>query len=865
MSDTIREFLIAIGFAADEGSRRKAEDAQAGFERTVTTSDKRTTKAQLREALIRGTTEAKSFGDRVRYAEKLEEIDKRFGGLALRRTLRQAAKHAETDEDRIKWLTRLRKAEEEHHQRSAAGLTRIASVAVGAALAVQGAALAFAGYATQVAAKLEAMAYASDRTKSSVADLKVFSQAVSQLGGTAGGALNDLESFAERLRSNPQGYTAFLKSVGVEARDAKGNIRGAADLYKEFRKNVGASKPYEQQLLYAQEMGISEQTWRATDPAKLAAEEAAERAKHARMGFNPDAAKEDAKGLQHAFRDMWDSISIVGEKAASKIFADVGGNLKSFTTFVEQHGDQIAEILSKVAQIVLAVSRAFLELATSDRVKSFLDGVLNTFGKVDDATGKWTANTEGIKNALEALAIFVATVFVAKITGAFASILKDLKPLLFLLSPFLGALGLPALGALGITGALVAGSDPSKGVVHGGRPDINGNDLGLPGVDANGNGSLGPRKAPGDTRSWYERIAPKFLGGKDAPSGAGGGREDDGGSAPRGDGTGTRGAAPVGKMMAYAMDQLRREGVPEKQLRQSAAHLVGQATMESGLDPNKVHDSGTGYGIYGARDPKGWGDYKGARRSQMVKWLEKNGYARNSAEGQMRYMAHEAMSGGYGTTKRILMGEGSGNITADTNAITREFEAPAIINHRAGAVERALRIGPEQAAPASLDEKPSAGLLPNGAPAVLKPKSMPDAPGVVMDLDTSASKPAPEASTPPASPEPTQRAPDNKMTDQARDAIARFNDALKTLDTGKLRTFGEATQGFDPGKFFVAPPVGTEGATNNSSVKHQTFNGGTTNITQNVAGGADEGAAVFRRHKERQNADDVRYASSMFA
>ncbi len=151
-------------------------------------------------------------------------------------------------------------------------------------------------------------------------------------------------------------------------------------------------------------------------------------------------------------------------------------------------------------------------------------------------------------------------------------------------------------------------------------------------------------------------------------------------------------------MMAWAMDQLRREGVPEQHLRQAAAHLVGQAHMESGLDPNKTHDGGTGYGIYGARDPKGWGNYRGARRSGMVRWLEANGYARNSAEGQMRYMVREAMRGGYGRTRRILMGEGTGNVEADTNTITREFEAPAVINRRSGAVSNAYRIGPNESA-----------------------------------------------------------------------------------------------------------------------------------------------------------------------
>ncbi|CAO4163679.1 hypothetical protein IHEIED_00213 [Methylorubrum populi] len=195
------------------------------------------------------------------------------------------------------------------------------------------------------------------------------------------------------------------------------------------------------------------------------------------------------------------------------------------------------------------------------------------------------------------------------------------------------------------------------------------------------------------------RVAPGRFGGLIPPRGnerrqdgpAGSGAAGDGAHEKFGNGGGTRGAARTGQMMSYAMDQLRREGVPEDKVRESAAHLVGQAHMESGLDPNKVHDGGTGFGIYGARDPSpGRG-----RRTDMFNWLEKNGYARNSAEGQMRYMAHEAMSGRYKQTRRILMGEGSGDVEHDTNTITREFESPKYVNRRSGAVRNALRVGPE--------------------------------------------------------------------------------------------------------------------------------------------------------------------------
>ena len=155
-------------------------------------------------------------------------------------------------------------------------------------------------------------------------------------------------------------------------------------------------------------------------------------------------------------------------------------------------------------------------------------------------------------------------------------------------------------------------------------------------------------------RDHLKRTIPGYTGGDTVPVTPGSRVTPMDAGGPRLSGIRGSGAGPArtGQMMAYAMDQLRREGVPEDRLREAAAHLVGQATMESGLDPNKVHDQGTGYGIYGARDPK---PGKG-RRTDMLRWLAENDYARNSPEGQMRYMTREAMSGRYPQTRSVLLG-----------------------------------------------------------------------------------------------------------------------------------------------------------------------------------------------------------------
>jgi len=798
MDDVIKAFLVSIGFAADESSARKTEERIKRVEDTANKSEQSRTRTAAEQAMARAAAALKAAG--IENASVAQIMAKRD----------EMAKAEEGHEKRRKeYEARRAKAQ----ANAVAGMRTLVNVAAATAVAVQSATIALAGYATHVAAKLEEMAYASDRTKSSVQDLKVFSQAVSQLGGSAGGALTDLENFAARLRSNPQGYTAFLKSVGVEARDAQGNIRGAAELYKEFRKNVG-EKPYEQQLLYMQEMGVSEQTWRATDPAKLAEEEARSRAKYARLGYDPDKIKDDAKGLQHALRDMFESINIIGEKTASKIFADVGDNLKGFTTFIEQHGDQIAEILSKVAQLVLAVSRALLELLTSEKVKGGLDWLMGMFGHVEEGSGKWVADTEKIKAALEALAVFIATVFVAKITGAFADILKELKPLLLLLAPIMAALGIPILGTAAVGAALGGLGDPSKSVNGtGGRPDgqLNPGDE-LPGVG-------GGTPAPAGSEGALARV--KRLG-RAALNAVG-----------LGGGSGDTTPVPAGRFS------------PLKALIQS---------QESGsASYNSVYGNGK----------HGWPDrpitqmtirdilaYQRRRRGEVGSSAFPVGRAQ-FVESTLRRLATESGSMDEVFTpelqekffNRLIRGRGR-----DVAGLRAEWEGLNRVD-----ADRILK---------AYDADGSAQT--EGASS---PSSTPRKPGWI-DKDTytdglNVFKRGADGNLSRVTNIPGQPSTRTGLPSLAG-AVQKFGDGMNRLDMDKFKGIGAATQGFDPSQFLNAPPVGSS-TSNDNSVKNQSYKGGDTHVTINTHGDVRETAELWRRHGERQKADDMRYAASVFA
>lgn len=181
------------------------------------------------------------------------------------------------------------------------------------------------------------------------------------------------------------------------------------------------------------------------------------------------------------------------------------------------------------------------------------------------------------------------------------------------------------------------------------------------GVGSGGGGASGA--ASGGGRQGLGRRLGIDSGGE---SGSGGGRHASGVTPFAG-----KGATGAGTSVAMqaAMEQLRAEGVPEENVKHAAALLTGQAQAESSLNPNTSHDNGTGYGVYGARND---------RKTKMLSWLKENGYANNSLEGQMKYMAHEAMTDKtYAASRKALMGASPETMGSATSTLTNNFERPA--------------------------------------------------------------------------------------------------------------------------------------------------------------------------------------------
>lgn len=539
-----------------------------------------------------------------------------------------------------------------------------------------------------------AMGRMADRLGMAPERIAAFDNAVKRAGGTAGEGSASFQRLSDtinelRTGGDSSALVPFARLQGISRQQIRLNgtleesFGDLAEAAKGTAEKAGASTA----SFLLRQAGYSEATINLLLKGRAAVEKALQRSQKA--GLVSKADSDAARALGEQYEDLSDRVTDFGRKISTALTPVLTDLMRRFANWLDLNKDWLKDdIVGEVTKFATALR----EIPWDDvgkGIQAFIKGA----NDAATAMGGWKTVAE----------IFFGLWAASKVAQVLATIAAIRSALVVGDTSLLAAMarvGLPvAIGAVamghGFQTPEEAAQDPDQA------------ELQREGIDRR-------ERFRGAVRRGWNGVKRFFGGGAEADEddrhsdgirrrGRRNARrvEEGGAAAPRGDGSGNARAARTGEMMRYAMDQLRREGVPEAQLRQSAAHLVGQATMESSLDPNKTHDvdaSGrpTGYGIYGARL---------SRRDRMLRWLEKNGYARNSAEGQMRYMVHEAMNDStYSKTRRILMGEGTGNIDADTDTITKNFESPKVINRRSGAVRNALRAGAEPAPPTQADK-----------------------------------------------------------------------------------------------------------------------------------------------------------------
>jgi len=170
-----------------------------------------------------------------------------------------------------------------------------------------------------VAKEYEGLYYAQKRGVGEGADIKAFGSSISKMGGDADDATQSLEALAQKMRQNP-GEEGLLQSIGVQTRDAKGQLKGVAEMMPDLADQF-AKMPYYMAAQYAQAMGISERTMMAmrSNPAEFRKHQDEYRAQLKAMGLDVNQAEQASKDFDNSLRGVQEQFQIAGSILAIKV------------------------------------------------------------------------------------------------------------------------------------------------------------------------------------------------------------------------------------------------------------------------------------------------------------------------------------------------------------------------------------------------------------------------------------------------------------------------------------------------------------------------------------------------------------------
>ncbi|MBC0852637.1 hypothetical protein [Pantoea stewartii] len=226
--------------------------------------------------------------------------------------------------------------------------TTLQAVKLGAS--VEAAAFSVVAYAAKVASSLDSLYWASQRTGATVAGIQQIGFAVSQLGGTVAGARSSLESLAHFMRNNP-GAEGFLNRLGVQTRDASGNMRDMASIFTGVGDRL-RNMPYYRANQYAQMLGIDENTLMAM--RRGVGQFSAQYTQMAKaIGYNADAAAVSSNRFMTSLRSFGEMAGMAQDKIGSNLAGGLAGSIDTLRKQVIDNFPKIEAALTGGIRLIL--------------------------------------------------------------------------------------------------------------------------------------------------------------------------------------------------------------------------------------------------------------------------------------------------------------------------------------------------------------------------------------------------------------------------------------------------------------------------------------------------------------------------------
>jgi hypothetical protein len=576
--NTLAEFLIAIGFDVDSAAQAKVTSTVKKTEDTLTASveagaadrveadqrasDKRASMSQALADLVR-VQEEKLADSRAATAKKSAESEERI------------------ERDKAK---KSRERREGAFKEASASIVKMTSLVAKFALGFE--ALSLTGLVAgldRAAAGFEKLFYRSQLAGASAKSLQAFGYAASQLGASAEEAGADLDQFGTKLRVYGSGYETILKNLGIQTRDAKGQLRDIGELAKEVGpalQRYSKTHSYASTLAQSGALSFHEMTTRAMmndrfGPLYNEGQDAA-----TKMGVDADKTAAAGTKYEQAMRRLQLRLEAIQTGVSGKMFKKLQPTLDKLSGWFDTHGDKIVALLVRIADDITRLAFAIGDKLAKVPWDEVIGGVERAAAKFDELAKRLTGH-DGITLAFEAFGAVLALKVVPRLL-AIAGTLRTLTGM---------ALPTWLLSMLGVTGTLAAVDAVGGVAAYRAATDPYGN-----ASAQKGTGLVGLRKHQEDRdedaegpwgtikRLWNGR--PKMLGGSGRGMGGDEGKMPDDGK-PHGAGNAMlRGRTTSAKRLrSYkdAGDAGGREGwwTPERQ-KYAYDYLRGQGVSERG-------------------------------------------------------------------------------------------------------------------------------------------------------------------------------------------------------------------------------------------------------------------------------------------
>ncbi len=259
--------------------------------------------------------------------------------------------------------------------------------------AVESAAASVVGFTAIVASELDKLYWQAQRTGGAAEQIKSLGYAVSQAGGSVEGLNSSLENVAKFLRNNPGGE-GFLRNMGIQTRDANGNLRDTASLVALVGERLSAL-PHYRANQYAGLLGIDENTLMAMRRG-IGGYAAEYRQNMRRMGFDPAIAAQHANAFMTQFYQLKSVIGMGKDKVGGELARVLTPSVEKLTNLILKHWPTIEKIIMSVVKAIMTMSEIMGQV------------VFRGAKGIQDLIGWWRRLDEGSQNLIKAFGLVAA-------------------------------------------------------------------------------------------------------------------------------------------------------------------------------------------------------------------------------------------------------------------------------------------------------------------------------------------------------------------------------------------------------------------------------------------------------------------------